>query len=221
MLSENATTGRTNGRAETTVVIRPPNFQQAEFRIRGTAPYMQHRFSQKAREMIRAKQAAGQQARSRRPREARDFDADYEAARYRMVDGRNGIPSPSFRNAMISACRTVGFKMTLAKLSIFTVADGLDAVDGTPLVAIEGEPERDERMARNETGVIDIRVRPLWREWAATVRFRWDADQFSAADVANLLARAGGQVGIGEGRPDSPNSAGIEFGTFEIVNDHE
>jgi hypothetical protein len=34
----------------------------------------------------------------------------------------------------------------------------------------------------------------------------------------NLLARVGMQVGIGEGRPDSRESAGIGFGLFRIAD---
>jgi hypothetical protein len=59
-------------------------------------------------------------------------------------------------------------------------------------------------------------VRPLWRKWSADVRIRFDEDQFALIDVTNLLARAGVQVGIGEGRPNSRMSPGIGWGTFEI-----
>jgi hypothetical protein len=45
----------------------------------------------------------------------------------------------------------------------------------------------------------------------------YDADQFTLEDVSNLLARAGMQVGIGEGRPDSKMSAGMGWGTFRIA----
>ena len=38
------------------------------------------------------------------------------------------------------------------------------------------------------------------------------------ADVVNLIARVGIQVGIGEGRPDSKMSAGLGYGLFELVN---
>jgi hypothetical protein len=55
--------------------------------------------------------------------------------------------------------------MTLAKLSLFIEADGLDVIDGTPLVRIiAGEPERTDMHVRNATGVVDIRTRPMWRE---------------------------------------------------------
>mgnify|MGYP001580518047 FL=1 len=57
----------------------------------------------------------------------------------------------------------------------------------------------------------------MWREgWEARVRIRYDGDQFSLADVSNLLARAGLQVGVGEGRADSKNSAGIGWGFFAM-----
>jgi hypothetical protein len=119
---------------------------------------------------------------------------------------------------MISACRLVGFKMTLAKMSIFVEADGFDADDGTPLVKlIAGEPERMDAAVRNATGVIDIRSRPMWREWQADLRVRFDGDQFTLDDVANLLSRVGVQVGIGEGRPDSKASAGMGWGTFKLA----
>lgn len=201
------------------VTIAPPKFERAAVRIRGLTPYLQNKFSQKARLQIEATQRAGSQAKKGRKREPRDFEADAEAAKHISVEGWCGIPAPGLRNAMISACRLVGFAMTRAKLSIFVEADGYDVDDHTPLVRIVGEPEVHQSYARNESGVVDLRWRPIWQEWEATVRLRWDADQFSAADIVNLLARAGMQVGIGEGRPDSPNSNGLGFGTWEVLAD--
>ena len=124
---------------------------------------------------------------------------------------------------MIDACRLVGFKMTHAKISVFVEADGFDATDGKPLVKItEGEPHMDIGAVRNETGVADLRARPMWNEgWAALVRITFDADQFSVTDVSNLLLRAGLQVGIGEGRNNSKKSYGIGFGSFKIENQQE
>lgn len=197
------------------VTIKAPDFRVAEFRIVGTAPYVQHRFHAKGE--IMATQAAGSQAKSKRKREPKDFDSLYQKAMHRSREGWCGIPAGAFRNAMISACRTVGYKMTHAKLAAFVLADGYDADDGTPLVRIEGNPRRHTSHARNDNGSVDIRVRPMWDEWSATVRVRFDADMFSEADVANLLMRVGAQVGLGEGRPDSKNSAGMGWGLFEFA----
>jgi hypothetical protein len=202
------------------VVIKPPKFTTAVIRIRGVTPYVQHKFSEKAINTMVETQRLGQQAKKGRTREPKDFDAVYESALYRSKQGWHGIPAHSFRCAMISACRTVGFKMTLAKLSLFTEADGFNVTSGTPLVKItKGKPEKHIAPARNDNGSTDIRCRPMWREgWEAAVRVRWDAEQFSASDVVNLMARVGLQVGIGEGRPDSKNSSGIGWGQFEIIN---
>lgn len=200
------------------VVIEPPRFERAVIRIQGSAPYVQHKFSQKARLQIEAQQEAGSQAKKGRKREPKDFDAVCNDATYVSRDGWRGIPAPAFRNAMISACRVVGFKMTLAKLSLFIEADGFDRDDGTPLVKIEGDSRPHHAPARNTNGGVDIRARPMWEQWAANVRVRWDSDQFSAEDVVNLMSRVGMQVGIGEGRPDSKNSAGLGWGLFEVVS---
>ena len=70
---------------------------------------------------------------------------------------------------------------------------------------------------RNASGVIDLRARPMWQEWAFTLRLTYDGDQFSAEDVTNLVFRAGRQVGVGEGRPDSKKSAGMGWGLFSFA----
>jgi len=126
------------------------------------------------------------------------------------------MPASCFRNAMISACRLVNFKMTLGRLGIFVEPDGFDRESGEPLVRIDGEPRQHESMVRLVTGVADLRVRAMWEQWGADVRIRFDADMFTLQDVANLLARVGAQVGIGEGRPDSKNSAGQGWGLFQL-----
>lgn len=203
--------------AKEVITISAPDFKQAEIRIIGTAPYMQCAFSQKAKEKIRATQAAGSVGKKGKAREARDFDSDFLGAHHISSEGWVGIPASAFRNASIDVCRMVGFKMTHAKMSIFFEADGLDRVSGEPLIKIEGQPERTEEPVRNATGAVDLRVRPMWRQWAANLRVKYDAAQFTVSDVANLVARAGVQVGIGEGRPFSKMSNGRGYGTFRLA----
>ena len=199
------------------VTISPPQFERIRLRLVGTAPYMQARFSAKAMQAMKSKMEAGPTARKGGRKDARDFDDDFRAAQHIAADGWNGVPAAALRNACIDVCRMVGFKMTHAKMSIFVEADGFDEVDGTPLVRLDArEPERVDMATRNATGVADIRVRPMWREWALNVVIRFDADQFTTSDVVNLISRAGEQVGIGEGRPFSKSSNGLGFGTFTV-----
>jgi len=198
--------------------ITPPLIQRIDLQIVGTSPLVINRFPAKAQQAMMEKMAAGSTAKKGKTREAKDFDAVFEGARHRSSEGWDGIHAGAFRNGLISACRLVGFKMTLAKLSLFIEADGLDVIDGTPLVRIiAGEPERTDMHVRNATGVVDIRTRPMWREWAVNLRIRFDSEQFTASDVANLVARVGAQVGVGEGRADSKSSAGIGWGHFEVA----
>lgn len=199
------------------ITIKAPNIKTIQLRINGTAPYVQLRFGEKAINTMKEKMEQGTTAKGKKVREARDWKREFKDAQHVSEDGWNGIPASAFRQAMISACRLVNFKMTLAKLSVFVVADGIDALDGTPLIRIDGTPEMCQHHTRNATGVADIRTRAMFRKWSATVAIRYDADQFSETDVVNLMARCGEQVGIGEGRPDSRDSAGMGWGTFEIA----
>lgn len=207
-----------NTKQNSAVTISPPHFDAAEFRIRGTAPLVQHKFSAKARAKMLADQqkTGGTKGKKRSPRE---IEEEYRSAMHIGDDGNYGIPCGAFRSALIDACRAAGFVMTKAKMSVSIIHDSIDADEGTPLVRLYGEPELFESAVRLESGVASIAIRPMWREWRANVRIKWDADQFSMTDVANLLMRAGMQVGVGEGRPFSKKSNGMGWGTFELISE--
>lgn len=219
-----ATTNTSNGRNHAPEKepskgqIPAPRFVIAEYTLRGTAPYVSNKFSAEAREQMRTKQAAGAQANKGKKREAKDFDRCFRESMHATADGKFGVPASSFRQALVSACRIVGFKMTLAKLALFVLADDVDVDDASPLVLFtKGEPEQLESFTRNQTGVADIRVRGKWAAgWEMRLRVQYDADLFEEKDVRNLLMRVGVQVGIGAGRPDSKTSCGQGWGTFEI-----
>ena len=209
----------TKAQVNAVVTIKEPNIQTAEIEIQSISPLVQNKFSAKAKAKMMETMAAGSTAKGKKEREPRDYDDDFLQAQHISEDGWRGLPAPAFRSAMISACRLVGFQMTKAKLSIFVRHDGIDREDGTPLVKlIAGEPERHEALVRMNGGMsTDIRIRPMWRQWGAKVMVSWDADQFTLSDVLNLMDRAGQQVGIGEGRPDSKTSTGMGWGQFRVV----
>lgn len=203
------------------IMIPAPNIQVLSVPVHGTAPYVQLRFSEKAQKAMLDAQLDPSSKRRGKQREPKKPDELYQQAMYRTRKGKYGIPSSSFRNAMIRACSLVGFKMTQAKMSVFVQADDVDAFDGTPLVLLKGTPEQVMHTVRPPLGGPDIRVRAMWREWSLTLRLEYDADQFRPADLVNLLERAGVQVGVGEGRPASKNSGGMGWGTFTTRNGKE
>lgn len=208
---------------EVQVVIKAPKLRMLRLRLKGTAPYVQNKFSEKAKQEMMDTQKKGKaNAKATGGKKVpKDFDALYKNAMHVSSEGWNGIPASAFRTAAIDACRLIGFKMTLAKMSIFVLPDGFDAVDGTPLVRItKGKPERVDHLVRMgpQGASTDIRPRPMWKTWEVELTVQYDADQFSAQDVTNLLHRVGAQVGVGEGRHFSKNSTGMGWGTFEIVS---
>lgn len=218
---------KAKGMVETRVTIAPPKFTVGIWTIRGIAPLVINKFSQKAKEKIKGTQEAGSVAKKGKKREPKDFQMCYEEAKHicspKTGNPWCGIPANGLRAGMVSACRLCGFKMTWAKLSFFVLADGYDDDDGTPLVRItQGEPHISITPARNDNGSVDLRARPMWEPgWEAEVRVRFDADQFTLEDITNLLMRVGMQVGTCEGRPDSRDSCGVGWGLFEIVQNNE
>jgi hypothetical protein len=205
---------------EGVAVIKPANIIRTTLKIKGTAPLVQNKFSHKQKQKMMEDMATPKSAKkARTERPPRNYDSDFIQAQHLTKDGKNGIPCTAFRAAMIDACRTVGLVMTKAKMSVFVIPDDFDADDGTPLVYINAKkPERLESLVRNDNGSADIHIRPMWREWTASVSVEFDADMITPESVVNLLDRAGRQVGVGEGRPFSKNSVGQGWGTFTVVS---
>jgi len=201
------------------LVISPPNMQVGEFEIGNaglSSPYVQNKFSTRDKMVVVAKQKLGESAKKPK-RKPKDFGAIYEGSMHKSVEGWRGIPATALRNALIDSCRISGYAMTKAKLSVFILADGNDPDDNTPLIKITGKPHRVDSTVRLATGVMDIKPRAHWASWKAKVRIMFDADQFRVEDIANLLARAGLQVGIGAGRHNSKDSFGMGWGCFKIL----
>jgi len=203
--------------ARTSVQIKAPDLRTVIFHVRGVSPLVIHRFSVKTKEQMARKMEEGKSAGSKKNREAKNSDDTFFESRYISKEGWDGFHAASIRNAMISACRLVGFKMTLAKMSIFVLQDGWDKVEPQiPLIRIIGKAVKQADMARVETGAPYVTYRASYNPWEAKIRIRFDADQFSITDVSHLLSRVGMQVGIGEGRHDSKNSCGMGWGCFSL-----
>lgn len=211
-----------NGNEKSTgVTISPPNLQTARFTIMGQTPYVQNKFSNKAKQQMKEQQEAGSTATTKKKkREAKDFQQCYEDAQYKPAGQTwpNGaIPATAIKAAMVAACRLVDFKMTDAKQCVYIQSDGFDKDERVPLIKItKGKPIYFEQALRNANGNPDIRPRPMWEEgWEAEVRITYDADRFTLQDVSNLLMRAGLQVGIGDGRQASRMCVGLGWGAFK------
>ena len=75
------------------VQITAPRMRVAEFVITGTSPYVQQAWSKKAIQQIKETQLAGQQAKSKKNREPKDFIKCYEESIHRSTEGWAGFPA--------------------------------------------------------------------------------------------------------------------------------
>lgn len=200
------------------ISIPAPKFEQIVVGITGTAPYVQHRWSEKASSKLKEDQATGGvEYNTRRAKRAkRNYDEEAEAAAYKSKQGWYGIPTSHILAAMNDAAKQFKYGK-IFKRTVRIPADGFDYRCGTPLVRIQGADYRvDVRPVRFQ-GVSSPCARPRWDQWIAQVTFIYDPDMLTVKDLMNLLMRAGLNMGLGEGRPNSRVSVGMGWGTFAIL----
>lgn len=205
--------------ADTTAApIQLRRLEQAEvpFQIEGLTPVIPHRFSEKARRMLREKHTNPGAVRAKK--EAKDPEQDAMDSCYWLppVEGssesRPALPATAFKAAMVHACRLFdGVSMAAAKSLFYVVGEGEDQ-----LVPIEGAAKMREDTPRNQTGVVDLRYRMAFYPWSATVSVRFIKSAISTDSIAALLD-AGGRGGVGDWRPSAPKSATGTFGQFNVV----
>jgi len=179
----------------------------------GTAPLIVHKFSEKSkRQMLDAMQGRHS------PKQAKDPEAEYEAAFYRLDDDTYGFPVIAFKAASVSACRFFGkaMPMTLARQCIFFDAE-FSKKDGQKLARIDGVPHMREDVTRVGMGGTDLRYRPEFTEWSTEVEITYVKSMLTQESVLSLIEAGGMGVGIGEWRPEKKG----DFGTFEIDRTRE
>jgi len=178
--------------------------QRLMVKIVGDSPLITHAWAEKAIRQIKDKQAK----KATKGKEAREPEADYQAAFYRTDDGVPAMPSVAFKSAAVSACRDLDMKMTEAR--------GRFHVEGE-LIEIIGEPRMREDMVRVGMGTADIRYRPEFVKWSAILPITYNSTQISPEQIINLLNVAGFGVGIGEWRPEKNG----QYGRFHVASDNE
>ena len=204
---------RTDRKAETAeqshmdvVKVRPIRKIRVRLQIKGTSPLIQHQWSQKAKEMIRSKQAG----KKTKDREVRDPQREGEEAAYRTADGKYGIPVAALKAAIVEAAhKDIGFEKTLVKKAVFILCE-----DPNAILEMECEqPTVKEDAVRVGGGSADLRYRPYFSPgWTVEATFEIDAELLTTSDLVALLDRAGFGVGLCEMRPEK----GGDKGRFQV-----
>ncbi len=191
------------------VLIKKLSLKRINVRIEGITELVVHAWSEKARNQLLANQQGGK----KRLREKRDPEAEFEAARYRLSDGSDGIPLVALKAAIVGAAhKDLGVPKVSVQKAIF-----IDGDEGA-LIRIEADPPlMREDIVRVGMGSADLRYRPQYDPWALNVKLTYDTDILNAETIFNLIERAGFGGGLGEWRPEK----GGEWGRFRVGNTEE
>lgn len=220
---------------KTQIQIPAPNIQTLAVTIVGTAPLIQHRWSEKAIRMILDKQLKKAEATKR---EVRNPEQDYRDSFYYDSDGYIAFPALSVKQALIDSARNLeNVTMSLLRGAVFVKGDGQGMlqvlVNKKPVKLSKMIPEenasivgRDSKtpevemrrdLVRVGMGSADLRFRGQITAWTMDLVISFNADLLSKEQVLNLLQIAGFSSGLGEWRPSKSG----DYGTFSIQNDKE
>jgi len=183
------------------VTIPAMDIRPIEIELVGDSPLVVHRWSEKAKSMLLAKQMKkAKQAKAAKSPEQDFIDSLYwysekpeNPTLEDVENGEFGFPAIAFKAAAVDACSHVD---GLTKVA----ARGAFHIDGD-LVRIEGRPTPREDMVRIGMGVADIRYRAEFRSWRVRLPIRFNANLLSPEQLVNLFETAGFGIGVGEHRP--------------------
>ena len=163
-------------------------------RIQGVSPLIQHKWSEKALNMLRDKHA-GVKVKNR---DVRVPEQEFKDAAYVCDDGRFGFPAGGIKKCLINAAhKDIGLEKTLLRKSLFILPD---------------DPIMREDIMKVGQGSTDLRYRPEFRNWSIVIKIEFDSLSLTQKTILNLIQRAGFGVGLGEMRPEKSG----EYGRFEV-----
>ena len=184
--------------------------------LEGTTPLIVHRFSEKARKQIREKHAGKPTKSAKSVRGAAQIAEEVMACHYPVLgnegenatEGRFGFPSVGFKAAAVRAA-TLGTDLKMARVKTMFFIPG----DVIPITCENIEVREDVVRLSGPGAVPQLRYRPYYHNWKATVGVEYVAGQLPMEQIVNLFDLAGQQVGLGENRP---GRTGGTYGRFKI-----
>ncbi|MCP4111690.1 MAG: hypothetical protein GY749_40235 [Desulfobacteraceae bacterium] len=179
------------------------DIKQVTYRIEGRTPLICHKFSEKARKEILAKQ----KKEKTKGKEARKPEEEFKNSLYRLDDGGYGFPAVAFKAAVVRAGKALDKVMTDLRTAMYVHSE-----DGE-LIRINGEPAIREDVVRLNGKTSDLRYRGEFKKWSAEVTFQYDPTVVGEEEMHAIFKRAGIFVGVGEWRIEK----GGTFGTWDIV----
>lgn len=212
---------------EQQIVIPRLDVNRIEVPIVGRTQLCMHRWTEKAKKQIRDDQTG----KAKEDQEDKDPEYNARASAYILEDHlREEWNAGEVDKEDVTFCfPSIGFKQAMvrgyynADLGPMTDAKGsfnLSGKDDDEFVTIEHPdryPEMREDMVTVGRGTADIRYRPTFKEWSATLVITFQPGMISAEQVAQSLQYAGWGVGVGEYRPEKDG----QWGRFKLAEGGE
>ena len=211
-------TETTSSEAAPLIQIHKLDSETLHVPIVGTAPLIVHNFGEKARREILDRQQG-----KKKVKVSRDPQAEYESAFYKIAsdDGdRYGFPVTGFKEATAGAARFYDKSVSITALRQFLFFKGIvTKLDRQMLVEIFGEPEMQEDVVRlsGPSRSADLRYRPVFHDWSATLNVSYFKPSIDRTSVLSLIDAGGMAIGVGEWRPERKGVCG----TYRIDPDKE
>ena len=181
-----------------TVTLKQRGTSSIGVRLVGLTPLIQNNFSQKAMEQMLSKHVGRTEERKKKnPRQC------IEDAKVLNMRGEVCIPPTAIKKSMLTALANIKTdKSWQVKQAVF-----VDALS-VPVKFESMQPRLDMVRTSGVNRVPDVRFRPQFNDWEATVVVVYGSDCVSLDLVLNLLQLAGDGVGIGEWRPEKSGTSG-------------
>lgn len=192
--------------ADSIIELPQLEIQTVKITVVGDSPLIMHKWSEKAKEMMLAKQMK----KATQGRVAKDPDQDFEDSIHRMANGQPGFPSIGFKAAAVTACTSIAGMTKVAARQAFHIAGDLVPILGS-------EPKKRQDMVRVGMGTADIRYRAEFWPWYAPLEISYNRRALSIEQIMNLLNTAGFGVGVGEWRPERDG----QYGRFHCATDED
>ena len=221
----------TKQKTQEIIVIKPVEIQTATIRIRGTAPLIMHKWSEKAKKMILDKQTKATKTKghdlkvpvadfissaywiTEEPTGNTDEECEMAFAEAVKNGARWGFPVTAIKQATImSASRNdIDIKTTTLRGCFFIKGEGSDM-----LAEVKGcIPHMREDMVRvgGISKTADIRHRAQFDDWYMDLEISYNVNgPITLEQIVNLINLGGFTCGIGEWRPEKDGS----FGTYVV-----
>lgn len=188
---------------------------QIDFCILGTSPLIMNRMSQKVwHELLapKGKKNAAEKASSLKHDPIQEFRNSPYIIENKAAPSLLGILPTAFKGAMLTAALDMPGTKRTQMGRLLTVDWDMQPVYGIPRVFMSITRSAD----MNKTP--DVRTRAILPEWACKLTVTFNKPILREQSVANLLAAAGMQSGVGDWRQEKGSGS---FGAFKLVSNDD